>query len=155
LVALEKIQRFDRGRCRKVFDKRFSAERMTADYVNIYERLVTERHARTKSFVAAGKMANGSSNGASMVKRFKPERHLRTRVVHDSCINRKGTGRSLHPNWGEKSMRYALVCCVFWVLLALFILGASRREIVIEDDLRVITDVPMERSIATGWKGWI
>jgi len=52
-------------------------------------------------------------------------------------------------------MRYALACCVFWVLLALFILGASRREIVIEDDLRVITDVPTERSIAIGWKGWI
>jgi hypothetical protein len=52
-------------------------------------------------------------------------------------------------------MRYALAYCVFWVLLALFILGASRREIVIEDDLQVITDVPMERSIAIGWKGWI
>jgi len=61
LVALEKIERFDRSRCRRVFEKRFSAARMTADYVNIYERLVTKRHARSKSFAAAGKMVITSS----------------------------------------------------------------------------------------------
>jgi len=53
LVALENIQRFDRSRCRRVFEKRFSAGRMTADYVNTYERLVTKRHAKPKCFVAA------------------------------------------------------------------------------------------------------
>jgi glycosyltransferase involved in cell wall biosynthesis len=65
LIALEKIQRFDRSRCRRVFEKRFSAARMTADYVNIYERLLAKRHARPKSFTAAGKMTAGSRNGAS------------------------------------------------------------------------------------------
>ena len=70
LVALEKIQDFDRSRCRKVFEKRFSAARMTADYVNIYERLVNKRHARPKSFDAEGKMVNGSSNGASDSEAF-------------------------------------------------------------------------------------
>jgi glycosyltransferase involved in cell wall biosynthesis len=65
LIALEKIQRFDRSRCRRVFEERFSAARMTADYVDIYERLVTKRHARPKSFTAVGKMVDGSSNGAS------------------------------------------------------------------------------------------
>jgi hypothetical protein len=52
-------------------------------------------------------------------------------------------------------MRYVLICCAFWVLLALVVLGASRPQILIEDDLRAITDVPMERAIAIGWKGWI
>jgi hypothetical protein len=52
-------------------------------------------------------------------------------------------------------MRYVLICCAFWLLLALVILGASRPQILIEDDLRAITNMPIERAIATGWKGWI
>jgi glycosyltransferase involved in cell wall biosynthesis len=40
LFALEQIEHFDRARCRKVFEKRFSAARMAADYVKIYERLL-------------------------------------------------------------------------------------------------------------------
>src|SRR5215475_15239756 len=65
LVALEKIQRFDRSRCRRVFEKRFSVARMTADYVNVYERLVTKHYARPKPFPAIAQMVNGGSNGAS------------------------------------------------------------------------------------------
>jgi hypothetical protein len=53
-------------------------------------------------------------------------------------------------------MRYVLICCAFWLFLAMVILGASRQpQILMEDDLRAITNVPMERAIATGWKGWI
>jgi hypothetical protein len=52
-------------------------------------------------------------------------------------------------------MRYVLICCAFWLLLALVILGARRRQILIEDDLQPITNEPMERAITTGWKGWI
>jgi hypothetical protein len=59
------------------------------------------------------------------------------------------------PELTEKSVRYVLVCCAFWLLLALVILGASRPQILIEDDLRAITNAPIERAIATGWKGWI
>ncbi|HSE88605.1 MAG TPA: hypothetical protein VLJ79_20465 [Candidatus Binatia bacterium] len=51
-------------------------------------------------------------------------------------------------------MQYVLNCCAFWLLLALVILGASRPQMLIEDDLRTLTDVPMERAVATGWKGW-
>jgi len=40
-------------------------------------------------------------------------------------------------------------------MIALVILGASRPQILVEDDLQAITDVPIERGIATGWKGWI
>jgi glycosyltransferase involved in cell wall biosynthesis len=65
LVALEKIHGFDRSLCRKVFETRFSVPRMTSDYVSIYERLVAKRHARPKSFAAAGKMADASRNGTS------------------------------------------------------------------------------------------
>jgi glycosyltransferase involved in cell wall biosynthesis len=37
--AVERIGDIDRGRCRRVFESRFSAARMVADYMNIYTRL--------------------------------------------------------------------------------------------------------------------
>jgi glycosyltransferase involved in cell wall biosynthesis len=37
--AVDRIGDIDRGRCRKVFESRFSAARMVADYMNIYTRL--------------------------------------------------------------------------------------------------------------------
>jgi glycosyltransferase involved in cell wall biosynthesis len=43
VVALEKIQHFDRERCRQVFERRFSATRMANDYVKIYETLLASR----------------------------------------------------------------------------------------------------------------
>jgi hypothetical protein len=43
-----------------------------------------------------------------------------------------------------------LICCAFWLLLALVILKASRPQILMQDDLQATTNVPMERSIATG-----
>jgi glycosyltransferase involved in cell wall biosynthesis len=36
--AIEKLARFDRRQCRQVFERRFTADRMANDYVNIYER---------------------------------------------------------------------------------------------------------------------
>ena len=52
-------------------------------------------------------------------------------------------------------MRYVLICCAFWLVLASVVLGGSRPQILMEDDLQTITDVPMERAVATGSKGWI
>ena len=43
--AVGAIDRLDRRRCRAEFESRFSARRMAADYVAIYERLVQERLA--------------------------------------------------------------------------------------------------------------
>ncbi|HJU63574.1 MAG TPA: glycosyltransferase family 4 protein [Candidatus Binatia bacterium] len=49
LRALEKVEHFDRSRCRSWFEKRYSAARMAADYVKIYERLIkTKVRARPK-----------------------------------------------------------------------------------------------------------
>ena len=45
--AVHRIQEIDRAHCRRVFEDRFSARRMAADYVHIYERLVKE-HGREK-----------------------------------------------------------------------------------------------------------
>jgi glycosyltransferase involved in cell wall biosynthesis len=57
LRAVEKMQHFDRSRCRKVFEERFSAARMVADYVKIYERLVkTQISARRKRLPEAAKI---------------------------------------------------------------------------------------------------
>ena len=44
VVALERIQHFDRERCREVFERRFSATRMANDYVKIYEKLLASRN---------------------------------------------------------------------------------------------------------------
>lgn len=38
--SVAKLQTFDRKRCRKVFEERFSVTRMVRDYVKIYERLI-------------------------------------------------------------------------------------------------------------------
>src|SRR5262245_28100650 len=54
--ALDKIQHFDRTRCRSVFEKRFSAARMAADYVKIYTELMkTQVKARPKHLAEAAK----------------------------------------------------------------------------------------------------
>jgi glycosyltransferase involved in cell wall biosynthesis len=67
LRAVEKIQRFDRSRCRKVFEERFSAARMAADYVKMYERLVKTRvKARPKRLPEAAKIGRmGFSRSAN------------------------------------------------------------------------------------------
>ena len=43
VVALERIQHFDRERCRQVFERRFSATRMANDYMKIYEKVLENR----------------------------------------------------------------------------------------------------------------
>jgi glycosyltransferase involved in cell wall biosynthesis len=40
LQALRKIQDFDRRRCRRVFEERFSAARMANDYLSLYRRAI-------------------------------------------------------------------------------------------------------------------
>ena len=37
--ALGKISRFDRRRCRAVFEEKFTAARMAKDYIDLYERV--------------------------------------------------------------------------------------------------------------------
>jgi glycosyltransferase involved in cell wall biosynthesis len=47
LRKIEKINELDRHRCREEFLKRFSASRMTSDYVNLYEHIleINDRYA--------------------------------------------------------------------------------------------------------------
>ena len=40
LQALRKIPTFDRRRCRRVFEERFSASRMAQDYLSVYRRVI-------------------------------------------------------------------------------------------------------------------
>jgi len=49
--AVGKAARFDRRRCRQVFEERFTVERMARDYVSVYERLLG---APTRAAVPAG-----------------------------------------------------------------------------------------------------
>jgi glycosyltransferase involved in cell wall biosynthesis len=49
LAALAKVPYFDRARCRRVFEQRFSASRMAADYLKTYERVIdAKRRSRPK-----------------------------------------------------------------------------------------------------------
>ena len=59
--ALEAIRDFDRARCRRVFEERFSVRRMAQDYVKIYQRVIDGR-ARARSTPAR-------QNGASIPRR--------------------------------------------------------------------------------------
>ena len=43
VAALAKIKDFDRRRCREVFEERFSAPRMTSDYLKLFARMIEER----------------------------------------------------------------------------------------------------------------
>jgi glycosyltransferase involved in cell wall biosynthesis len=68
LRALDKIEHFDRSRCRRVFEKRFSAARMAADYVKIYEGLMkTQVRDRPKRLAEAANIRRAgfspSANG--------------------------------------------------------------------------------------------
>lgn len=40
LQALRKISAFDRRRCRRIFEERFSASRMAQDYLSVYRRVI-------------------------------------------------------------------------------------------------------------------
>jgi glycosyltransferase involved in cell wall biosynthesis len=46
MEAVRRIDRIDRARCRAAFEERFTAERMTADYLQVYERLIQEKAAK-------------------------------------------------------------------------------------------------------------
>ena len=62
VATLETILQFDRQRCRHLFEERFSAERMTRDYVKLYERLF-QANGRIKSSRDRNELAHWS-NGA-------------------------------------------------------------------------------------------
>jgi glycosyltransferase involved in cell wall biosynthesis len=50
VAALQRLPSLDRGVCRRVFEERFNAARMAADYVGIYERIIS----RTRPLAVAG-----------------------------------------------------------------------------------------------------
>jgi glycosyltransferase involved in cell wall biosynthesis len=53
LAALAKVQHFDRARCRRVFEERFSASRMAADYLRTYERVIDAKRRALPKLVEA------------------------------------------------------------------------------------------------------
>jgi len=56
VAALAKVKDLDRQRCRQVFQERFSVARMTADYLNIYRRMIEGRQ-----------MPHGTSEASAMM----------------------------------------------------------------------------------------
>ncbi|HWO42878.1 MAG TPA: glycosyltransferase family 4 protein [Candidatus Eisenbacteria bacterium] len=47
-AAVEKARHFDRARCRKIFEERFTAPRMARDYLEVYERLISQRQVKER-----------------------------------------------------------------------------------------------------------
>lgn len=45
--AVRRIGEIDRGRCRRTFEVRFTGQRMTKDYVQLYENMVQEAAVKT------------------------------------------------------------------------------------------------------------
>ncbi len=45
--AVQRVPELSRRRCRKVFEQRFTATRMAHDYVQVYERLISNKQAHT------------------------------------------------------------------------------------------------------------
>jgi glycosyltransferase involved in cell wall biosynthesis len=67
--ALTRLRRFDRVRCRRVFEKRFSARRMAQDYAEIYRRVIEDTsHCRSRPT-----RKNGVSDSACAVDEVNGE----------------------------------------------------------------------------------
>jgi glycosyltransferase involved in cell wall biosynthesis len=68
--ALKALQRFDRARCRRVFEERFSARRMVEDYLKIYQRVIDSNGRvrpippRQNGAIAARRDEASASNGS-------------------------------------------------------------------------------------------
>ncbi|HKP87621.1 MAG TPA: glycosyltransferase family 4 protein [Blastocatellia bacterium] len=52
--SVEKIARLDRKRCRREFENKFTASRMAADYLNVYEKILNETSARSSLAASVG-----------------------------------------------------------------------------------------------------
>jgi glycosyltransferase involved in cell wall biosynthesis len=47
--AVNSIRNLDRSRCREVFERRFTADRMASDYVDVYKQLIDSDVVRTRT----------------------------------------------------------------------------------------------------------
>ena len=83
LAALEKLQGFDRRRCRQVFEERFSVRRMAADYLNAYSRLLDvhrgvrppPRRPKIKAPSKGDNVSTGESAGLWAASQTEPKSH--------------------------------------------------------------------------------
>jgi glycosyltransferase involved in cell wall biosynthesis len=67
--AVARISTLDRQKCRRVFEKRFSGERMAADYLTIYRRLVADQKLSTNGDGRAkGRGRRGSIDRGTVAK---------------------------------------------------------------------------------------
>jgi glycosyltransferase involved in cell wall biosynthesis len=59
--AINKVKYFDRQRCRKVFERRFSVKRMATEYLKVYQKLIEAkvRRAPRAKDLATAENANG------------------------------------------------------------------------------------------------
>ena len=61
--AINNLKYFDRQRCRKVFETRFSAKRMATEYLKIYEQLIQAKSAFRAPYTAKLASTDETANG--------------------------------------------------------------------------------------------
>ncbi len=60
VAAVRRVPELDRPRCRQVFEERFTAARMTRDYVDVYHRLIEHRIVRFENRYVSAAEARAS-----------------------------------------------------------------------------------------------
>jgi len=74
VTAVARIPSIDRARCRQVFESRFSAQRMAADYLTIYGRLIDkERRSRPYVIKKRKQLIASDAETAATPLQSKPE----------------------------------------------------------------------------------
>jgi glycosyltransferase involved in cell wall biosynthesis len=71
--AVRRLGELDRRVVRRTFEERFTAERMTRDYVRVYERLLAERTAPGSSSTAEHSVADSTDATGDSFPRPEPE----------------------------------------------------------------------------------
>jgi hypothetical protein len=97
VAAVHRITDLDRATVRAAFERRFTAERMAKDYVDIYHRIVAPRAAVAKferGIQPAIRMPTIADNRTVMWSKRKKKsiRHRRTTAENASATSRAGTG---------------------------------------------------------------
>ncbi len=62
---VEQVQFLDRRQCRQVFEERFTVDRMTRDYLNVYEQILSEEAGSTSLGLELGARSVPRTNGKS------------------------------------------------------------------------------------------
>ena len=88
--AVERVVELNRKRCREEFERRFTAARMAADYLRVYEQIMSARSVARTSTTCRAQGQNGPWNGSGVVADRVP-------VLSSDERYHSSSGEILHP----------------------------------------------------------